>query len=547
MKNRLGNEVERVSLISVIVPVYNVEKYLDQCIESIIQQTYSQLEIILVNDGSTDNSETLCKQWEKKDARIRVISQCNRGLACARNVGVAHCCGEYLVFVDSDDWVSRDYIDSLYSVAVKEKADIVVCDFYSVTDGKKIYCGQKVKTHVIEDAEHKKDFLLKGHTCMWSKIYKRSFYQENHIEIPGICYEDLAVFPLLVYLSTKIVCIDRALYFYRADRDGSIMNSSKCIIDFPQALAYSIQLVRNRFGKTYLDRCILLLQFINVKYMQTKVIIGGLSENYLTLFHQNVVEVWDSYFENWQECLPQNLIAFGSFNIRWGVHNILLSNDGLRKYYGFTSLIAQFVGNKKRCDNIKHENRFRNTMIKQDWEQDFASEICNTNARYIFIDFMEEVKSDVILTEKGEYLTNSEALSEIDNVFGIKKVLRCMDEEYFGVWKQACDKLINLVDKYYDRRKVVLVKMRYANWYFENNEKRAFPKQEDIEQKNKWIILMEKYFEDRCRGICTIEIPEKYFYNNEDKYGKDSYYLNREVYNFIADTWFERVASERET
>ena len=117
-------------LISVIVPVYNVEKYLDKCIESIVNQTYKNLEIILVDDGSPDNCPKMCDAWAEKDSRIKVLHKENGGLSDARNAGIEYSNGEYVCFIDSDDWIDRDMIESLLNSAIKHNVDVVSCGFY---------------------------------------------------------------------------------------------------------------------------------------------------------------------------------------------------------------------------------------------------------------------------------------------------------------------------------------------------------------------------------------------------------------------------------
>ena len=123
-------------LISVIVPVYNVEKYLDKCVQSIVNQTYKNLEIILVDDGSTDHCPALCDEWAKKDERIQVIHKKNGGLSSARNTAIDVISGEYVIFVDSDDWIDLDMIASMLEFAETNDADIVSGGFYfESTDG----------------------------------------------------------------------------------------------------------------------------------------------------------------------------------------------------------------------------------------------------------------------------------------------------------------------------------------------------------------------------------------------------------------------------
>ncbi|MDY2590818.1 MAG: glycosyltransferase, partial [Agathobacter sp.] len=121
-------------LISVIVPVYKVEEYLDECVKSIISQSYSNLEIILVDDGSPDKCPELCDLWTTKDNRIKVVHKCNGGLSSARNAGLDIACGDYISFVDSDDYIAPDMIANLYNCIIENKTDISACKIYSITN-----------------------------------------------------------------------------------------------------------------------------------------------------------------------------------------------------------------------------------------------------------------------------------------------------------------------------------------------------------------------------------------------------------------------------
>lgn len=128
-----GKVVAEEPLISVIVPVYNVEKYLDKCVDSIVNQTYKNLEIILVDDGSPDNCPKMCDDWARKDKRIRVIHKKNGGVSSARNLGINNANGECIGFVDSDDWIEKKYIQKLYETLIQEGADIALCGCNRVT------------------------------------------------------------------------------------------------------------------------------------------------------------------------------------------------------------------------------------------------------------------------------------------------------------------------------------------------------------------------------------------------------------------------------
>ena len=122
----------RKGVVSVVLPIYNVEKYLNRCVKSVVNQSYKNLEIILVDDGSPDNCPTLCEDWAKKDSRIKVVHKENAGLGYARNTGIENATGEYICFFDSDDYIALDAIEKAYSLAIKEKSDIVVFGFCDV-------------------------------------------------------------------------------------------------------------------------------------------------------------------------------------------------------------------------------------------------------------------------------------------------------------------------------------------------------------------------------------------------------------------------------
>lgn len=212
-------------LISVIVPIYNVEKYLDKCIESIVKQSYTNLEIILINDGSTDNCLKKCEEWNKKDERIIVINKENGGLSSARNAGLDVCKGNYIVFVDSDDYINPEMIKELYNSLVKYGSDILICNYY-INDEKNIYPNKiKFKNFTISGNDKYK-YLYNKYQVMtiiaWNKIYKREIF-ENLRYPNGKIHEDEYIIFDLLERAKKISYINEPLYYY-LQRYGSITN-----------------------------------------------------------------------------------------------------------------------------------------------------------------------------------------------------------------------------------------------------------------------------------------------------------------------------------
>lgn len=218
-------KVSKNPRISVIVPVYNVEDYLQKCIDSILNQTYKNIEIILVDDGSTDNCPDICDKNAKSDKRIVVMHKKNGGLSDARNVGLSICSGEYITFVDSDDTLSSDFIENLYSAIRKHGVNISIAPYTIVSGEKEITCHNNKKDEVLDKKEAIKRMLLDdGFTVSaCSKMYKIDLFSD--VKYPkGKIFEDTATTYKLLLKCDKIAYIQNGTYYYYK-RDNSIINS----------------------------------------------------------------------------------------------------------------------------------------------------------------------------------------------------------------------------------------------------------------------------------------------------------------------------------
>lgn len=211
------------ALISVIVPVYNVEKYLDECVESIVNQTYKNLEIILVDDGSTDNSGKICDELAKKDNRIHVIHKENGGLSDARNVGIDVSTGDYIQFIDSDDYIEHDMIEFLVSNIIKYNADISICSNY-IFDEEECINQSTGEVCLYNRLEILQEVLLdeKIRCYAWNKLFRKELFKE--IRFPkGKILEDILTIPKLFEKANTVIFNDVAKYYYR-QREGSILH-----------------------------------------------------------------------------------------------------------------------------------------------------------------------------------------------------------------------------------------------------------------------------------------------------------------------------------
>ena len=206
--------------ISVIVPVYNVEKYLDKCLTSLIKQTYKNFEIIVINDGSIDNSLAICNKYANKYDNVKVYDYKNAGVAHARNVGIKKATGDYLLFVDSDDYIDEKLLENLNEFLKKNDCDIVCFDMYKVVNNVNTY--YHTSNSLVKD--NIKRYII-GDSGPCNKLIKKKLF--NNLKfMEKIYYEDLATMPILALYTNKIEFLEEPLYYY-VQRDNSIMHQKK--------------------------------------------------------------------------------------------------------------------------------------------------------------------------------------------------------------------------------------------------------------------------------------------------------------------------------
>lgn len=242
-----------MDLISIIVPVYNVQSYLTMCLESIVGQTYKNMQIILVDDGSPDCCPQICEAWAKKDRRIEVVHKANGGLSDARNCGLEHVIGEFVCFVDSDDVLDRYYIEWLHDAIIQNGIKISACDIKCFYDGDTFICEDKINTNLLYSAEEGLRQILQGEgvrAIACNKMYKTELLIGEQF-VYGKHHEDEFFTYRIIDKAEKIAYVDAALYYYR-QRPGSIMSSfSIKRIDALEAFLERLELLRKKYPTLY--------------------------------------------------------------------------------------------------------------------------------------------------------------------------------------------------------------------------------------------------------------------------------------------------------
>lgn len=218
--------------ISVIIPVYNTSKYLKKCLDSVLNQSLKEIEVICVNDGSTDNSLKILKEFAQQDTRIKIINKCNGGLTTARNEGIKKATGEYCLNIDSDDWIEKDYFETLYKRAKRENLDMVISDIIFDYEYENVILVKKDLLNIKEDRiltgeEYLKKFFSEnfyGYT--WNKLIKKEIYEKYKIEYDEeiFLFEDVEVISKLALHMKRIGKINTAYYHYVQGKNNGSRN-----------------------------------------------------------------------------------------------------------------------------------------------------------------------------------------------------------------------------------------------------------------------------------------------------------------------------------
>ena len=234
--------------VSVIIPVYNVEKFLDECVKSVCNQVLKDIEVLLIDDGSTDSSGVVCNKWRQRDERVKVICQPNQGVSAARNRGIEEAKGEWIAFIDSDDWIEPDYLQVLYENAVKKNADISICGFYFEYPDETVTRGHFEKDMVFSGKEEvcqiQIQILAKNMSAIknnsgdrigapWCKLYNANYIKRNQLEfIPNLRRSQDVVFNLYALEHAEtIVYKNIPLYHYRINEESVCSKFSKQILE----------------------------------------------------------------------------------------------------------------------------------------------------------------------------------------------------------------------------------------------------------------------------------------------------------------------------
>lgn len=247
----MWGKAENMVKVSVLVPIYNVEKYLSQCLDSLMRQTLSEIEMICVDDGSRDQSGLILDEYAERDKRIKALHKQNTGYGNTMNVALDHASGDYIAILESDDFAEPDMLKTLYTKAVEKNVDVVKANLYGYRDGKDTY-EDRVSGYPLDEVTYITECpkILSMADSIWSCIYKRNFLVNHCIrfhETPGAAFQDIS-FAEQVWLSAEAVCfLDKPVLHYRRDNENSSMYNNRKIFSVFEEYGWVEELYKSRF------------------------------------------------------------------------------------------------------------------------------------------------------------------------------------------------------------------------------------------------------------------------------------------------------------
>ncbi|MCR5030680.1 MAG: glycosyltransferase [Selenomonadaceae bacterium] len=502
---------------SIITPVYNRENYIKRCVDSVLVQHFQDWEMILIDDGSTDSSYEMCCQYAKQDKRIRCVHQENAGAGAARNKGIALAQGEYILFLDSDDWYEPECLEEIAKAIDAYQPDIVTFllrEWYE--DGRSIINKRSLmRTGVIPPKE--KGHLMSRDMCVGTRAHKRKLLIDNDIaffQFPK--HEDIITFYLSYAYAEKVVHLPCAFYNY----DKVVTESlSKYENESSDLLWKSYETIFNEFYKRNLLKK-------NGEYLAEAALVD--MRHYFSVRNakqanpmglQRASEFIDQCNSSVYNALTKRYIVFGSYTLRSAVNTLVLEQDHVT-HFQFSTLKAAFH-NEHGHYAFSHKNSYRQTMVNAEIEGTLQKRLRADDYDYVCIDLMEERYG--LLDLDGLLVTDSDAFREGDFAVDIKKgtVIPRDSKIAEGLFREAAAQLKELLGTDYDMRRLILVENFLMEDFGEVGKEHKFDNLEEIQKTN---TLLESYYSifretfprckvmtpDRNSQICFTDVGYKH-------------------------------------
>lgn len=521
-------------MISVIVPVYNVARYIDRCMDTLVRQSYKYIEIIIVDNHSDKDTLKKEEQWLKKDPRIRRVFQTKPGLGTARDQGVQESRGEYIAFIDPDDWWDLSMLEKMHKKITETNADLCMCDKCDVLfnkNGDIIKKRNKIAPIMLENSENVQDnpaIITSVEVSANGKLYKKSLFTDHQITTPNCAAEDRTVMHFLIYKAKKIARVREYLYFYHAEREGSNVNTYVKYETMPECLD---EVLKKFIADGSFEQNKAILRFISritasIAVTPVRELPGNRDSAARMELLQKIIDKHRSYFPD----IFKHQYVIGSYGLRRMVWLAYQEFEEKRIHACFSSIIS-LMSPKLDIHVTYEKDKLREQWLNMDMTKMFLEDVKPRRGEYIFIDFLEE-RFDIGCCE-DTYFTYSNIFKEIRESVDLKYTTICrMDSCADELWIKKCDQFIAWLKSITDAEHVILMRNKLCNRHGVYTGTTLFLDQEHIEQINKKLDYYYDYFILHYEGIHVIDtnMDETFFTSEDFSFGCAPYHVNECYY-----------------
>lgn len=450
--------------ISVIIPAYNVEPYIDRCIQSVVHQSFTDFEVIIIDDGSTDNTLLKCREWEQYDSRIKVISKRNQGQGIARNIGIQHSQGQYIAFVDADDWIDRYMLEKSYQRICETEADAVIFDINCVitdeNDNILFYKPVKNQLDIPWVASLKDDYsmLYRISGVVWDFLWKKECIEA--LPMPNHPYEDEFIVAAMLLHVNKIAQLRSELYYYNVCRSGNTTHKESSIAGLETSFIKIREYYKKETGSG------ILYDMVRIKAMHTyrnllKNLYSGCSEDRIKLLEEHALTYLKKEFPERKWKIDKRILLIGSYNLRIMVKRVFGNCNEYIDDFSMHSIISAM--DKKNLEFSEQTGRsaYEKEMIYKDCMGILLQMLKDKDTQYgcVVIDLLEEVRG--IVYKNGHYYTCGQNNRENNRS---QSIISFGSEEFKALWKEHFNKLKQLLLSKFEQRQIIVV-CNYLNEY----------------------------------------------------------------------------------
>ena len=519
-------------LISIIVPVYNAERYLEACVSSLQNQTYRNLEIILVDDGATDGSPVICDRLVASDPRIKAFHKANEGSGATRNYGLEKIRGEYFLFVDSDDWLRNDAIALLYDKITREKAEIVYFDLIYYDQEKNEEKRSYENESYLDSTDFVREKLKKctmPSTC--TSIYQTKRWKESGLRFPACVYEDNEIYPKILIEFQRYAIVPEGLYYYRINTGKSM--TQRFENGLKRTIPFEILMDSTRDKKEYKGYY---RDLYNFCYHQLRIALniirGHLGEEKFCEGAAIYNRFLAAYFPKFPR-FSNRYIYFGSYNIG-RIGNRIIAHDINNDRFLFSGISA-LMNTSGKQQNLYFENEYRARMFLKEQNRELLTEIGRPYPKYLVFDLLEE-RCPVVTAQEGTYITGETPVLDCSYT---DRFLNWTDEkERRELFQKGCGAFAEHCKRYANQTTFVMIRLYLAEAYGNPKEKKPYPNVEQIREINGILKGCYDYLESLMPGLIVFspkeEFPEDYYTDESYNYGCRPEHLNNHLYDLIS-------------